>query len=74
MRNAMKAFQFLPVVPLFLGLTLGSALAQSTALTGERVKDLASVAGVRSNQLVGYGIVVGLNGTGDGNVAAMLHR
>jgi flagellar P-ring protein precursor FlgI len=38
----------------------------------ERVKDIASVAGVRSNQLVGYGIVVGLNGTGDGNVAATL--
>ena len=37
-----------------------------------RVKDLAGVAGVRSNQLVGYGIVVGLNGTGDGNVAATL--
>ena len=31
----------------------------------ERVKDLASVAGVRANQLVGYGLVVGLNGTGD---------
>ncbi|MDJ0793399.1 MAG: flagellar basal body P-ring protein FlgI [Woeseiaceae bacterium] len=31
----------------------------------ERVKDLASVAGVRDNQLAGYGIVVGLNGTGD---------
>ncbi len=31
----------------------------------ERIKDLASVAGVRSNQLVGYGLVVGLNGTGD---------
>jgi flagellar P-ring protein precursor FlgI len=31
----------------------------------ERVKDLAAVSGVRSNQLVGYGIVVGLNGTGD---------
>jgi len=31
----------------------------------DRVKDLASVAGVRSNQLVGYGLVVGLNGTGD---------
>ena len=31
----------------------------------ERVKDLASVAGVRSNQLLGYGIVVGLDGTGD---------
>ena len=31
----------------------------------ERVKDLASVGGVRSNQLVGYGLVVGLTGTGD---------
>ncbi len=31
----------------------------------DRVKDLASVAGVRDNQLAGYGIVVGLNGTGD---------
>ncbi|MBT8097931.1 MAG: flagellar basal body P-ring protein FlgI [Woeseia sp.] len=31
----------------------------------DRVKDLASVAGVRSNQLAGYGLVVGLNGTGD---------
>ena len=33
----------------------------------ERVKDIASVAGVRSNQLVGYGLVVGLTGTGDKN-------
>lgn len=31
----------------------------------ERIKDLASVAGVRNNQLVGYGLVVGLDGTGD---------
>lgn len=35
-----------------------------------RLKDLASVQGVRSNQLVGYGIVVGLDGTGDGRNAA----
>lgn len=31
----------------------------------ERIKDLASIAGVRSNQLVGYGLVVGLNSSGD---------
>jgi flagellar P-ring protein precursor FlgI len=31
----------------------------------ERIKDLAFVSGVRSNQLVGYGLVVGLNGSGD---------
>src|SRR3954451_17063755 len=30
-----------------------------------RLKDLAAVEGVRENQLVGYGVVVGLNGTGD---------
>jgi flagellar P-ring protein precursor FlgI len=31
----------------------------------ERIKDMAEVQGVRTNQLVGYGLVVGLNGTGD---------
>lgn len=37
------------------------------AVTGfaERLKDIASIAGVRENQLVGYGLVVGLTGTGD---------
>ncbi len=32
-----------------------------------RLKDIADVEGVRGNQLIGYGVVVGLNGTGDGN-------
>jgi len=36
-----------------------------TAAHAERVKDLVSVTGVRGNQLVGYGLVVGLDGTGD---------
>ncbi|MFO7306005.1 MAG: flagellar basal body P-ring protein FlgI [Gammaproteobacteria bacterium] len=35
------------------------------AAHAERVKDLATVAGVRPNQLIGYGLVVGLDGTGD---------
>lgn len=39
--------------------------ALSAPSQAERVKDLASVAGVRPNQLVGYGLVVGLDGTGD---------
>ena len=34
-------------------------------VSAERLKDLASIAGIRSNQLVGYGLVVGLDGTGD---------
>ena len=41
-------------------LTLNSMLCSA-----ERLKDISSIAGVRSNQLVGYGLVVGLDGTGD---------
>ena len=37
----------------------------SGAAWADRIKDLASVQGVRNNQLVGYGLVVGLDGTGD---------
>ncbi len=40
-------------------------LSLSGVIYAERIKDLASIAGVRNNQLVGYGLVVGLNGTGD---------
>lgn len=35
------------------------------SVSAERIKDLAQVAGVRDNQLIGYGLVVGLDGTGD---------
>lgn len=42
-------------------------LVWPTDAIADRLKDLVSVAGVRSNQLVGYGVVVGLSGTGDGN-------
>ena len=45
---------------LFIGLFAHHALA-------DRLKDMTSIAGVRSNQLVGYGVVVGLAGTGDGS-------
>lgn len=41
------------------------ALAATTAEAGARIKDIVSVKGVRANQLVGYGLVIGLNGTGD---------
>ena len=37
----------------------------------DRLKDLADVAGVRSNQLIGYGLVAGLSGTGDGKDLAI---
>ncbi len=40
-------------------------IGAATNALAERIKDLATVAGVRSNQLVGYGLVVGLDGSGD---------
>jgi flagellar P-ring protein precursor FlgI len=50
-------------------MAIGGAVLVATALSGpahaERIKDLAGVAGVRGNQLIGYGLVVGLDGTGD---------
>ncbi|MDS4016199.1 MAG: flagellar basal body P-ring protein FlgI [Candidatus Accumulibacter sp.] len=47
---------------LWAGLLLALLSASATA---ERIKDLASLQGVRNNQLVGYGLVVGLDGSGD---------
>lgn len=41
----------------------------SSDVMADRVKDLASIAGVRENQLLGYGLVVGLDGTGDSSSA-----
>ncbi len=51
---------------------LGCALAllcilPATAAHADRIKDLTSMAAMRSNQLIGYGLVVGLQGTGDGS-------
>ncbi|TAK54329.1 MAG: flagellar basal body P-ring protein FlgI [Gammaproteobacteria bacterium] len=47
-------------------LLAGLLLALGSGVAGaERVKDIATVSGVRANQLVGYGLVVGLDGTGD---------
>ena len=49
---------------LFLALFIAFAASTPNA-TAERIKDLAMVEGARSNQLVGFGLVVGLDGTGD---------
>ncbi len=54
--------------------------ACAAASAAVRIKDIARVAGVRDNQLIGYGLVVGLRGTGDGikmtkqTVANMMER
>ena len=51
--------------PLVLGLALLLALASAPEAWAIRVKDLAFLRGARDNQLIGYGLVVGLDGTGD---------
>jgi flagellar P-ring protein precursor FlgI len=43
-----------------------SLISAVMPVQAERIKDLVDMAGVRSNQLVGYGLVAGLSGTGDG--------
>lgn len=62
MRLEKTAFTAFILVSLILGATCGT-LAQS------RIKDIAGVEGVRENDLVGYGLVVGLKGTGDSSGA-----
>ncbi|HVP13753.1 MAG TPA: flagellar basal body P-ring protein FlgI, partial [Phycisphaerae bacterium] len=50
---------------LFTGLFLLSLLPLPRAGAAVRLKELVTLEGVRDNQLMGYGLVVGLNGTGD---------
>lgn len=53
----MKSFILIQILVILFACALNAQAA--------RLKDIANIRGVRSNQLVGYGIVVGLNGTGD---------
>jgi len=66
---------------IFYSLFILFACLINTQAIADRIKDMASVAGVRSNQLVGYGLVIGLSKTGDGsvnltkqNIAAMVSQ
>ncbi|MES2753272.1 MAG: flagellar basal body P-ring protein FlgI [Pseudomonadota bacterium] len=49
-------------------LTVAAAFAAITPAHADRIKDLGAFQGIRSNQLTGYGVVVGLPGTGDDNL------
>ena len=50
---------------LFNAVVFVASIMVSQAAHADRIKDLATIQGVRNNQLIGYGIVVGLDGTGD---------
>ena len=62
----MNFLHYRDICALIAGIALSVFLVSSS--TAERIKDVSSVAGVRSNQLVGFGLVTGLTGTGDGDI------
>ena len=75
-RTLSKVFAAIVAAPVLIGLAgaadlpdggMRTALADGGSLRQgtSRIKDLANIEGVRQNQLIGYGLVVGLNGTGD---------
>ena len=59
-----------PKITALLPIMLALAALMPNANAQTRLKDIAAVQGVRGNQLVGYGLVVGLDGSGDGNGSA----
>ena len=67
MPKALRSFMF-KIIKIGI-IALATSLAGLLPVQADRLKDLTSIAGVRANQLVGYGLVVGLAGTGDGNAA-----
>src|ERR1700709_1664760 len=59
----MRRAPYIRLLAALLGLTL--SVAPMPVMAFSRVKDLIEIEGIRDNMLVGYGLVVGLNGTGD---------
>lgn len=54
-------------ITLFIAVLIIASFIDCKTASGARLKDIATLKGLRTNQLVGYGLVVGLNGTGDGS-------
>jgi flagellar P-ring protein FlgI len=82
MMNALPLTRFWLRLSIFL-MVVASLLTPQSGQAQSRIKDLVAIEGVRDNQLIGYGIVVGLAGTGDGlrnspftrqSIEAMLER
>jgi flagellar basal body P-ring protein FlgI len=64
LKTIMKKLLSICSVP-WIHLLLVLSISSSNAFA-DRIKDLTTVAAMRTNQLIGYGLVVGLAGTGDG--------
>lgn len=61
----MKRITFYIAIAFTVTLVMGSMVPKDASGVNARVKDIAHVEGVRANQLYGYGLVVGLSGSGD---------
>jgi flagellar P-ring protein FlgI len=65
-KNMLRTGRMISILTVTFFLSTGlHGLDSATAQRQARIKDIASIEGIRDNQLVGYGIVVGLQGTGD---------
>ena len=69
MTQALNMLHRVYYIKYFAGIACLILLLNPLSAQAERIKDIAQVAGVRSNQLIGYGLVVGLDGSGDGSTA-----
>ncbi len=65
MVSSLRRIRFASLARLLRAGLLGLGLLLAPASQAERIKDLASIQGVRENPLIGYGLVVGLDGSGD---------
>jgi flagellar P-ring protein precursor FlgI len=59
---------------LFITLAIAGLAASAAPARADRIKDLTSVKGIRANHLTGYGLVIGLGGTGDDASSLMVHQ
>ncbi|MCX7913274.1 MAG: flagellar basal body P-ring protein FlgI [Thermodesulfovibrionales bacterium] len=62
---------FIDKIAIFLLMTIFISFSSIVESHAERIKDIATFEGVRENQLIGYGLVVGLDGTGDKGISTM---
>lgn len=65
MVSSLRRIRFASLARLLRAGLLGLGLMLAPVSQAERIKDLASIQGVRENPLIGYGLVVGLDGSGD---------
>lgn len=63
-----------PKIRTLLATLLAALFTFTTSTHAARLKDLASFKGVRSNQLIGYGLIVGLNGSGDSSSSDFMQK